>query len=98
MLLYLPKWLLVAVLVVGQTTLLAHQSDLDAHSDSADNCVVCHIASGMDGISTCTPTHAVNRVRGEIQPPIIATAFYPAFTQLPRSRAPPVIHVNQILS
>jgi len=94
---HMPKWFLLAVLLLGQTTLLAHQSDLDAHSGSSENCPVCHITSSMDAISVGKSTHAVNPVRGKIQLPVISAHCPSAFTHIPNSRAPPVIHVTPIL-
>jgi len=43
----LSYWLLAALLVIGQAALLAHQSDVDAHSHG-DRCTVCLLAHGLD--------------------------------------------------
>jgi hypothetical protein len=94
----LPKWLLAVILVLGHASLLAHQSDLDAHSELADDCVVCHIASGMGDCAVDTSTHAIIADAGHVPTAVISVTAYSSFPNLPRSRSPPLIHVSLFLN
>ena len=43
----LTYWLLAALLVIGQTVLLVHRSDIDAHAHG-ERCTVCVLVHGLD--------------------------------------------------
>lgn len=87
----LSYWLLAALLVIGQAALLAHQSDIDAHSHG-DRCTVCLLAHGLDHAvpsqfvlhvnSLETPVFTGGPLEARVAP---AAVYYPA-------RAPPFLH------
>ena len=87
----LSYWLLAALLVIGQAALLAHQSDVAAHS-LGDQCTVCLLAHGLD--------HAVpgKFVLHLDKPDVAQLAVAPAATRAAPAavyypvRAPPFSH------
>ena len=87
----LSYWLLAALLVIGQAALLAHQSDVDAHSHG-DRCAVCLLAHGLDhAVPGQFVLHLdkVDAPRLAVAPAatraVVAAVYYPV-------RAPPFSH------
>lgn len=83
--------LIALLLVLGQTALLAHQTDIDAH-DGSDDCVVCHLAYSLDA---AVPTAQVCvTLTSPVDEQILPTCSSLVSTTPPvaRSRAPPAPH------
>jgi len=85
----LNAWVLAALLVLSQSALLLHQSDIDAHSDGKP-CSVCLLAHGLDNALASQPV-----LHGDSAPHTALTASRHSFNyRCPtgssyRTRAPP---------
>ncbi len=86
----LIRWTLAALLVLGQSALLLHLSDIDAHASDSGSCNVCLLAHGLntaipsDPVSVYFPDQAATPVTGMQQ----ARCCQPV-AGLYRTRAPP---------
>jgi hypothetical protein len=82
-------WLLAALLATGQLALLAHQSDIDAHSDG-EICGICLLAHGSD---TALPANFILSL-DLAEPPVFAPADFSTrlchSTTAPQIRGPPL--------
>ena len=52
----LNHWIVALLLVIGQGALLAHEADIEHHSE-ANNCEVCLVATGHDNADSVQPHH-----------------------------------------
>jgi len=88
----LLQWLLASMLVFGQTALLAHQTDIDAHHDNGDDCAVCQVAHSLDATVTASQPLAV--LAFPVDERLFSSCTSPLSTTLyrARSRAPPAPH------
>ena len=85
----MPRYLLAALLFLAQTALLAHQSNIDVHLASSDDCAICHVAPSLDGVVSYAPSFVAVPVI-EVEYPSFATlATYPQSFLLPGNRSPP---------
>ena len=88
----LLHWLTVLLLVLGQTALLAHQTDIDSHHDQGEDCVVCHLSHSLDATVTATSPLIVFASPVNEQLFSICTSPLSALFYRTRSRAPPALH------
>ena len=88
----LLHWLTALLLILGQTALLAHQTDIDAHHERGEDCVACNLAHNLDAAVTASQPPAVLASPVNEQP--FSNCTSPRSKQLyrTRSRAPPVPH------
>jgi len=88
----LLQWLAALLLVFGQTALLAHQTDIDAHHDKGDDCAVCQVAHSLDVTAAAPQPLTVLALPADEH--LFSSYTAPLSTTLyrARSRAPPVPH------
>jgi len=88
----LLQWLAALLLVFGQTALLAHQTDIDAHHDKGDDCAVCQVAHSLDATVTAPQPLTVPAL--PVDERLFPSGISPLSTTLyrARSRAPPAPH------
>ena len=85
----ISKFILIALLLLGQASLVAHELDLDAHQ-SSDACEVCLLHSALDDAQasgTPPPLFAVN------DSPVSRFFTFALINKAPRyfhARAPPI--------
>jgi len=86
----LSQWLPVLLLVLCQTALLIHQSDIDAHAHG-ENCSVCLLVHGLDN---ALPTRFVIHIDKPVAPVFVAgqqSGCIPQTRSFYLTRAPPSI-------
>ena len=85
----ISKFILIALLLLGQASVIAHELDLDAHQ-SSDTCEVCLLHSALDdgqASDTITPLFAAN------DSSVSRFSTLAPITRVPRhfhARAPPI--------
>lgn len=88
----LLQWSTALLLILGQTALLAHQTDIDAHHDKGDDCVVCQVAHSLD--ATVVASQALAVLTLPVDERLFSSCISLLSTTLfrARSRAPPAPH------